>query len=45
MGLVGHRKLVAGCIGKYDKNLINVTPTIFFFGTKQRSFKEENSQI
>jgi hypothetical protein len=27
------------------KKLINVTPTIFFFGTKQRSFKEENSQI
>jgi hypothetical protein len=29
-GLVGHRKLVAGFTGKYDKNLTNVTPHNFF---------------
>jgi hypothetical protein len=44
-GLVGHQNLVAGFTGKYDKNLTNVTPTKNFFGTKQRSFKEENRQI
>jgi hypothetical protein len=44
-GLVGDQKVVAGCIGKYDKNLINVPPQFISLGRNKEASKKKTAKF